>query len=116
MKQQTDLEQISASAVTRVTRIVLRVAMVSAIGVIFLSPAAVKPHHAMAEFANPCGEGRTECQAGDDNCDFDPVANTLCTTAANAEAPEMPALLIPLFMAVAGGMTYRIRRKAALNA
>lgn len=110
MKKQIDAQDISASPLynygPRLARIGFRLAMLALIAGIFLSPAALYPKYLKAQ----------TCPAGEQPCGQNAPPGKICVNgctapAGGANVPEMPALLVPLFLAVGGGVAYRVRRK-----
>lgn len=94
----------------------VRISMVLTIIAIFTSPSVTKPKQALAA----CPSGTISCNPNAGlavDCNYNPAASDYCmpySTGGNngqANVPEMPAVLVPLFLAVSGGLAYRVRRK-----
>jgi hypothetical protein len=123
MDQQKTIDALNASPIYRygcvVRKYLIRASMLGAIVAIFFSPATTLPKAATA--SETCESiGKAPCGGPGPDCGLypSPVGRycTLSDAPPGTPAPEMPAVLVPLFILVASGMAYSIRRKALVRA
>jgi hypothetical protein len=116
MTDKIQMQDVKASPIYRygpkVAKYGLRLAMVGAVVAVFFSPAAVMPQYLQAQ---ACPGGAAPCSGPDDG-NLKPGETCVNGCAQSAAVPEMPAVLVPLFILVASGMAYHIRRKALVRA